>query len=271
MLRIREQSKALGVKATTIQKALDISSAYWSQVANYRGVLTESKLETLLDLLEFEPDEKEELIALRKIAKGRGWWNEYSALFSDELARFFGLEDGAQSIRSFESCVIPGLLQTEDYIRALLSSPLSTGRPTEVGQRVRARLQRQRRLDGPDPLQLSVIIGQAALMQEIGGPQVQREQLRHLLQLADRYSDTIDLRVQPFSGASLNAATFHLLDFESSRLPTLCLLESSIYVEIVHDHQRVETLDFLYSRVEPIALDRDESLRLIDQIASQIR
>ncbi|WP_245671039.1 DUF5753 domain-containing protein [Nocardia amamiensis] len=271
MLRIREQSKALGVKATTIQKALDISSAYWSQVANYRGVLTESKLETLLDLLEFEPDEKEELIALRKIAKGRGWWNEYSALFNDELARFFGLEDGARSIRSIESGVIPGLLQTEDYIRALLSSPLSTGRPTEIGQRVRARMQRQRRLDGPDPLQLSVIIGQAALMQEIGGPHVQRDQLRHLLRLADQYPDTLELRVQSFSGASLNASTFQLLDFESSRLPTLGWLESTIFLEVVHDPKRIETLDFLYSRVEQIALDRDESLRLIDQIASQIR
>jgi hypothetical protein len=116
-----------------------------------------------------------------------------------------------------------------------------------------------------------VIIGQAALMQQIGGPEVQREQLRHLLQLADRYSDTLDLRVQPFTGASLNASTFHLLDFESPRLPTLALLESAIYVEIVYDPKRVETLDFLHSRVESIALDRDESLRLIDQIAGRIR
>lgn len=271
MLRVRIQANALGVKATTIQKTLDISSAYWSQVANYRGVLTEDKLKILLDLLEFEPDEQEELIALRMIAKSRGWWNEYSALFSDELARFFGLEDGAESIRSVESGVIPGLLQTEDYIQALLSSPLSTGRPTEIGQRVRARLRRQHRLDGPDPLQLSVIIGQAALMQEIGGPEVQRNQLRHLLQLADQYSDNLVVRVQPFTGASLNASTFHLLDFESSRLPTLGLLESAIYVEIVYDSKRVETLDYLYRRVESIALDRDESARLIARIASQIR
>lgn len=271
MLRVRIQANALGVKATAIQKTLDISSAYWSQVANYRGVLTEDKLKILLDLLEFESDEQEELFALRKIAKSRGWWNEYSALFSDETARFFGLEDGAESIRSVESGVIPGLLQTEDYIRALLSSPLSTGRPTEIGQRVRARLQRQRRLEGPDPLQLSVVIGEAALMQEIGGPEVQRKQLRHLLQQADRYSETLDLRVQPFAGASLNASTYHLLDFESARLPTLGWLETAIYGEIVHDSKRVETLDYLYSRVESIALDRDESARLIDRIATRIR
>ncbi|WP_454194278.1 DUF5753 domain-containing protein [Nocardia sp. Marseille-Q1738] len=274
MLRIREQSKALGVKATTIQKALDISSAYWSQVANYRGVLTETKLEILLDLLEFEPDEKKELIALRKVAKGRGWWNEYSALFNDELARFFGLEDGAQSIRSVDNSVIPGLLQTEDYIRALVSSIVYTARPTEAQQRVRARLQRQRRLEEPDALQLSVVIGQAALMQEVGGPDVQRGQLRHLLELAEQYADTLDLRVIPFNArgsiANLNTATFQLLDFESARLPMLGWLETAIYGEVIEDPKKVEALDYLYNQVRTIALDRDESLSLIDRIARQL-
>ncbi|MFI5777613.1 DUF5753 domain-containing protein [Nocardia sp. NPDC051570] len=270
MLRVRKRAEALGVKALTIQKSLGISSAYWSQVANYRGVLTEENLRKLLDLLEFDTEERDELLGLRTIAKSRGWWNEYSALFNDELIRFFGLEDGAVSIRSVESGVIPGLLQTEDYIRALLSSPLSTGRPTEIGQRTRARLQRQRRFDEPEPLQLSVIIGQAALMQQIGGSQIQQEQLRHLLRLADQHSGTLDIRVQPFTGASLNASTFHLLDFESPRLPTLGWLETAIYGETVYDHKRVETLDYLYRRVESIALDRDESARLIDQIASRI-
>ncbi|MCM6778591.1 DUF5753 domain-containing protein [Nocardia sp. CDC159] len=185
--------------------------------------------------------------------------------------RFYGLEDGAVSIRSVESGVIPGLLQTKDYIRALLLSPLSTGRPTDAGQRTRARLQRQRRLDGPDPLQLSVVVGQAPLMQQIGGPEVQREQLRHLLDLIDRYPDTLDIRIQPFSGASLNASTFHLLDFESPRLPTLGWVETAIYGEILYDPKRVEALSFLHERVESIALDRNESARLIEQIASKIR
>ncbi|NKY49175.1 Scr1 family TA system antitoxin-like transcriptional regulator [Nocardia vermiculata] len=148
MLRIREQSKTLGVTATKIQRALGISAAYWSQVTHFQGVLTEEKLRPLLDLLEFEPDEQRELMALRELAKGKGWWDEYSALFDDEQSRFYGLEDGACRIRSVDNGVVPGLLQTEDYVRALVSSVGATGRPTEANQRVRARLQRQRRLEG---------------------------------------------------------------------------------------------------------------------------
>lgn len=269
-LRIREQGKSRGVKASAIQKALDVSSAYWSQVMNYRGVLTEDKLRRLMDLLEFEPDEQAELLALRAVAKGRGWWAEYSALFNDELLRFYGLEDGAQSIRSLESSVIPGLLQTEDYIRALMTSIASTGRPTEAEQRVRARLHRQRRLSGDDPLHLSTVIGQAALMQQVGGPDVQRDQLRHLLELVDRYPDTLDLRVIPFEArgslAGLNAATWHLLGFQSARLPVLGWLETAIYGQVVDNPRHVEALEYLFNQVSNAALSREESVHAIKQI-----
>ncbi|MEC3913300.1 DUF5753 domain-containing protein [Nocardia sp. CDC160] len=274
MLRIREQSKAVGVKATAIQSALDISAAYWSQVANYRGVFTEAKLRILMELLDFEPDEQQELLELRSIARQRGWWSEYSALFNDSQLRFYGLEDGAQRIRSVEGGVIPGLLQSEDYIRALMSSIVYTARPTEVQQRIRARLLRQQRLNHPDALQLSVVVGQSALMQEVGGPEVQRNQLRHLCQLADKYSDNLDLRVIPFNArgsiAGLNAATYHLLDFDSPRLPPLGWIDTAIYGEIVEDQRKVEALDYLFNQLQTIALNRDDSLRLIDDIASRI-
>lgn len=275
MLRIREQAKLSGVKAGVIHKALDISAAYWSQVSNGRGVLTDDKLKVLVDLLEFEDDEAEELFALRALAKGRGWWAEYSALFDAELMRFYGLEDGAQSIRSFESGVIPGLLQSEDYVRALMSAIVATGRPTEAEQRVRARLHRQRRLDDDDPLRLSVVVGEAALMQQVGGADVLRAQLRHLVDLIDKYPETLDLRVIPFdakgSTAGLNAATFHLLDFASARLPTIGWLETAIYGEIADDPKRVDALDYLYNQVKAAALDRNESSRLIERIASRIK
>ncbi|MBF4999771.1 transcriptional regulator [Nocardia sp. BSTN01] len=273
MLRIRQQSKARGIAGNKIQKALGVSAAYWSQVTHFRGVLTEEKLHILLDLLEFEPDEQRELRELRQLAKQRGWWNEYSALFDDEQMRFYGLEDGAQRIRSVDSCVIPGLLQTEDYVRALVSSIVSTGRPIEAKQRVRARLQRQRLLDGDEPLELVVIVGQAALMQQVGGPDVQRRQLRHLMDQVEAHPENLDLRVIPFDAdgsiASLNAATFHLLDFESPRLPMMGWLETAIYGELTDEPDDVDALDYVFNQLWRAVLDRDESLKLIDSLSNR--
>lgn len=275
MLRIRARADERGEKANTIARAVDVSPQYWSTLVKGRGVLAEDKLSTLMALLEFDKHEQKELLELREVAKERTPFAEYGALFNDSLMRFFGLEAGAQAIRSFENTVIPGLLQTEDYIRALMKSAVANSRPTEVEQRVRARLLRQRRLDDPDGLRLSVVIGQAAFMYQVGGPEIHQAQLRHLLVLAEQHPETLDLRVIPFNAgsalASLNASTFHLLAFESPRLPVLGWLETALYFEIVDDRQRVDALEYLYEQVQAIALSRSESLHLIDQIASQIR
>ncbi|MBF6439276.1 DUF5753 domain-containing protein [Nocardia cyriacigeorgica] len=268
MLRIRQRTKELGVTAGAIQKSLSIGATYWSQVVNFKGVLTEAKLSILLDMLEFSADERRELLELRAAAKERGWWNQYSALFGEDTLRLFGLEHGASSVNSYESGVIPGLLQSEDYIRALTSSIVAT-KPAESEQRVRVRLRRQQRLLDDDPLRLTVIVGQAALMQQVGGPAVQKAQLRHLAEMIESHPDTIDLRVIPFTAegtAAVNAATVHLLDFDSARLPTVAWLESAVYAQLIDDGRMIDQLKYQYERTRSSALTRTETLDLIREV-----
>ncbi|MEV6136172.1 Scr1 family TA system antitoxin-like transcriptional regulator [Nocardia sp. NPDC051990] len=100
-------------------------------------------------------------------------------MFGDETLRYFGLEHGALSINSYESGVIPGLLQSEDYIRALTSSVVAT-KPAEAEQRVRARLRRQERLDGEDPLNLTVVVPRSAHHRAAHHPHRPRSHLHHL-------------------------------------------------------------------------------------------
>ncbi|MEV6101602.1 helix-turn-helix transcriptional regulator [Nocardia sp. NPDC051981] len=273
MLRIRNRADDRGVKTSTIAKALDVSQQYWSALTRGRGTLAEEKLKDLMGLLEFDVDERAELLALRDIAKGRHPFAEYSALFNEQLMRYYGLEAGAQSIRSFENIVIPGLLQIEDYTRVLMKARVTTGRPTEVEPRVGARLRRQRLLEGPDPLELSVVMGQAALMYKVGNDDIRSRQLQHLIEMAERHSGTLDIRVIPYEAggaiASLNSATFHLLDFKSARLPTLGWIEAAAYFEIVDDPKRVTALEYLFEQIQSIALDHQRSLELMKEIAGQ--
>lgn len=272
-LRIREQVERHGLKGGAIAKALGITPQYWSSVTVGKFLFPRELLEKTLDLLEFDDEDRRELVALRETAKERVPFAGYSALLSESLMRLYGLEAGAHAIRTFETSAVPGLLQTEDYARVLMRSTAAT-RPTEAEQRVRVRLERQRRLDPPDPLQLSVVIGQAVLMYQVGGPEVHKQQLLHIRDLAADRTNTIDLRVIPFEAgdslAGLNAATFHLLDFESARLPTVGWLETAIYGELTEDARKVDALQYLYEQARAIALDVDDSLQLIDRIANQI-
>ncbi|BDU02827.1 DUF5753 domain-containing protein [Nocardia sputorum] len=277
-LRLRQRRLELGIGAASITRALDVSAAYWSHIENERNLLPKDKLERLLDILEIDADEQRELLTLRETARGRGWWSRYSALFGDDILRYYGMEWGAESIRTYEGLMMPGLLQGEEYIRALMLSAGATVRAIEVDQRVEARLHRQRRLAGEAPVSLRAVVGEAALRQQIGGPGVLRRQLIHLADVLESHSASIELRVIPFTAADSVAAssTYHLLDFASPRLPTLAWHESAVFGQIIVDDEsrketRVRDLGFVFERARSTALPRDESLALIRATAAELQ
>ncbi len=266
-LRLRQRRVQLGVEVKTITDRLGFSRNYWSAVENKRKILAAEQLQRVLDLLEYDDEERAELTVLREAARQRGWWSAYSALFSDELLRLYGLEHGAQSIRTYDNLLIPGLLQTADYARALMVADISV-RPVEVDQRVAVRLRRQERLSGDDPLQLTAVISQAALLQQIGGPRVLREQLLHLAAVVAEHPDTIELRVIPFTTPAcgvFGASTFYLIDFASARLPTLAWLETVTASGALDEDTQVRELHFTYAEALQHSLSTEDSLRLVNE------
>ncbi|MEU2033095.1 DUF5753 domain-containing protein [Nocardia amamiensis] len=276
-LRLRQRRLELGIGAASITRALDVSAAYWSHIENERNLLPKDKLEQLLDILEIDRSEQRELLALREAAKRRGWWSRYSALFGDEILRYYGMEWGAESIRTYESVMMPGLLQGEEFIRAQMLSAGATVRAIEVDQRVEARLHRQQRLTGESPVSLRAVIGEAALRQQVGGPDVLRRQLVRLAGLLESHSENVELQVIPFTAAdSIPASsTYHLLDFASPRLPTLAWHESAVFGQIIIDDEsrketKVRDLGFVFERARSLALPRAESLALIRATAAEL-
>ncbi|MGH3566591.1 MAG: Scr1 family TA system antitoxin-like transcriptional regulator [Pseudonocardia sp.] len=271
-LRLRQRREQLGIEVKTITDHLGFTRNYWSAVENERKILSAEKLQRVLDLLEYDDEERTELTELRESAKQRGWWSGYSALFDDELLRYYGLEHGARSIRTYESLLIPGLLQTADYARALMAVDISV-RLVEIDQRLAVRMRRQERLTGNDPLQLTAVISQAALLQQIGGSQVLREQLLHLAAVLADHPDTIALRVIPFTAPAcgmFGASTFHLIDFASARLPTLGWQETVTARGILDEDTQVRELHFTYADALQQSLSVEDSLQLMNERAEEL-
>ena len=272
VLRLRVRREELGIPAKDIPGALGFTRNYWSAVENERRILSAEKLATLLDLLEFEPDERRELIALREVAKQRGWWTAYSGMFGDELSRYFGLEHGAQSLRTYEGSLVPGLLQTEEYARAIMTADIAV-RDIEVDRRLEVRLRRQERLLGDDPLRYTAIISESALAQQIGGRLVQRRQLDHLATMIEELPDTLRVLVVPFTATDcglFGASTLCLLDFESPRLPTLVWQETVTKRGFVDDSDKERDISLTYTHaLRRSTLDVSESLSLIRKHAKE--
>ncbi|MBF6333207.1 helix-turn-helix domain-containing protein [Nocardia transvalensis] len=272
VLRIRRRREQLGVDVASIIKALGIAKAYWSHFETDRRLIPEDKLKMLFSVLEFDAEEQSELLALRSAGKERGWWHRYGALFSEETMRLWGMEYGAESVRIYESLMVTGLLQTADYARALMSTDTTFIRQAEVDQRVEVRMKRQERLGGDDPVELNCVMSQAALLQQVGGPEVLKGQLNHLIQLLEDH-ENVDVRILPFTargGLPLGGATFYLFDFDGPVLPTLAWHEFPVIPGFIEDSEKVRALNISFSQMESTALNRTDSLALIKQTAREI-
>ncbi|HEX7303127.1 Scr1 family TA system antitoxin-like transcriptional regulator [Lentzea sp.] len=265
-LRLRQRRVEMGVEVKTITQRLDFSRNYWSAVENERKILSEENLIKLFGLFEYDSEEQQELLELREAAKGRGWWMRFGGLLDSELQRLIGLEAGAESVRYYESLLIPGLLQTADYARALMI-PSVTERRVEVDHRVEVRLLRQQRITGDDPMNMTAIISEAALRQEIGGPLVHRGQLAHLARTIEEYSN-VEVRVVPFAATAcglFGAATTHLLNFSNPQLPTVAWQESVTNWGIIDESAQVRDLVVTYRDALTRTLGVQDSLDLIYQ------
>jgi transcriptional regulator with XRE-family HTH domain len=264
VLRLRELREQRGFDSAGFARRVGFTPANWSHVEKGRRVLTTKTIGPVLELLEVEAEERAELLALLETSKQRGWWTKSSALIGPELQRLYGMEYGAQSIRSYDSLVVPGLLQTEDYARALISADVMI-RPVQVEQLVAIRMRRQQRLRGAQPVELTAVFGEGTLLQQTGGQDVLRGQLDYLAEMIEEL-DTVEVRVIPFAataGAVLGGSSFHLIDFAGEQLPTFGWVESAVFGGAVEDPDLVRDLRFAYQRAVQQSLSRMESLALI--------
>jgi transcriptional regulator with XRE-family HTH domain len=198
---------------------------------------------------------------LREEASKRGWWSTYR--LPKWLAGYVGLETDAVSLRCLDIEIIPGLLQTEQYMRRLYT--LSDPPPAkEIDRLVRARLQRQSRLSGPNAVQLSAVVSQGALERCARDKAVAGAQLAQLLERATW--PNVDLRVLPFDlGLHVGTGPFTLLAFPDQLLPDAAYQEYAVGGHIIDDPSIVARLATLFDELRSQALDPNESLAMIAQ------
>ena len=265
LLRMRRLE--LGIDVKTITQELSFSRNYWSAIEHERTIISADNLAKLAKLLKFGRDETTELMKLRETAKGHGWWSDYSEIIDADVQRLFGLEQGARAVRSYESLLVPGLLQSPDYARAVID-PAVTIASVEVEERVELRLRRQARLGGDHPLHLRVLISEAVLRQQIGGLSVLQGQLDHLLRMIDENPKTLDLRVIPFSAQMhnlLGAGTLYILDFENPRLPTIAWQETVSTWGVIDEVNQVRDIVAAFDQATDRAISRAASRDLIQR------
>jgi transcriptional regulator with XRE-family HTH domain len=181
-----------------------------------------------------DEEERDILRALARRANAPGWWHDYSDVLPHWFEAYVGLEEVATQIRAYEVQFVPGLLQTEDYARAVTLLGHDGAPPREIERRVRLRMARQSVLDRDDPPNLWAVIDEAVLRRPAGSPAVMHGQLRHLAELAERPNVTIQIIPFQAGGHSAAGGPFSILRFAEPDLPDIVYLEqltSALYLD----------------------------------------
>jgi transcriptional regulator with XRE-family HTH domain len=267
LMRHREAS---GLSREEVARRLEWSTSTIFRIETGRSRPQPGNVRALLDLYGVTGPERDGLIQLAREARQPGWWHSFRDVLPNPYEVYIGLEAGAASIRNFEPVVIPGLLQTADYAREMFrSGPRELDRD-EVERRVEVRVARQQILSRDDRPRLWAVIDEAAVRRVVGGPEVMRDQLRHLVESAEHGKTTI--QVVPFS-AGAHAGTsgpFVILAFPEPTDPAVVYVETlagDIYLE---ERADVSRYTLAFDRLLAAALHPDDSVHLIEQATSNM-
>lgn len=182
-----------------VHSAIGWSTAKLSRFENTLSKLEPDDVRTLAEFYQMSFAETERLCAMAGDGLADVWWRRYERWLSASFVNFLGYENEASTVWTVQTTFVPGLLQTPDYIRHLV-----TGGPGQDADRADAeaevRLKRQQRLDEPESLQVNALLGEPVLHWQFGGPAVLRDQLDHLRGLMDK--PNVSIRVIPFDRAT---------------------------------------------------------------------
>ena len=227
----------------------------------------------LVDLLTFygvtDPDHVEELLVLAADANTPGWWQRYGDVLPVWFRNYVDLEAAATLIRTYEGQFIPGLLQTDDYVRALVHGAHLEDSNEEVGRRVRLRMARQTLLTREQPPRLWAVVDEAALRRPVGGPEIMRAQLERLLEASKL--PNITLQILGFGAGAHPAmgSSFSILRFPEE-LPDLVYLEhltNALYLDKRPEVERyLDVMELLCLQSEPPARTEEFINRILSEL-----
>ncbi|APU14301.1 helix-turn-helix domain-containing protein [Actinoalloteichus fjordicus] len=262
--RLRERA---GRSQAETARAIGKDQARLSRVELGTGSLSPDEIATLLDFVEVDAEERATVLSLGAETRKRQRRRGYTDLLPGDFARLADLEADAVEIRGYDAGAVPGLMQSPEYVRALLNAGNSVwweSSEEELARRVDFRLAQQRRvIEATSPKKLHFVFTEDALHYVVGSPAVMRGQVLHLLQLGELVSD-ITIQILPF-GAKDNPAPgggLILLDFVAA--PAIGFVSVLFGPCTYHDQkQDIDAMARAFGRVSQLALSPEESRGLL--------
>jgi transcriptional regulator with XRE-family HTH domain len=263
---LRDLREGAGLSHAEAITQLGWSRAKLDRIESGSTTPKESDLRAALELYGADYDQRARLVELRQEAKKRGWWTGYGDVFSGSYVAW---EHDAAKIRDWQPQVIPGLLQTEDYARAVISGARPGDSLESIERRVQARMARRTLLGRHDAPELHAIIDESALLREVGGTEVLRQQLRYLLDCLQRPNVTAQILPLKAGAHPGVEGAFIVLSYSDQFIPDIPYSEGpfgDLYPESATEVARINTA---WERLAATALPVEMSTKIITELGGR--
>jgi transcriptional regulator with XRE-family HTH domain len=267
-LELRRLREAARLTCEEVADRLECSTSKISRVETGRVTVSPRDVRDMLEIYGVPEDQRDSLVQLARESRQKGWWHAYADSVQPHYATYLGLESAASEIRIFRVNHIPGLLQTEDYARALIGQ--TAGKSFSEDDRRFAILterQRQTRTNAP---KVWAVLDEAALRRQVGGPEVMRAQMEHLRDL--RSAPDVFLQVVPFGGEAQACmdSPFTILGFPDRVDPNVVCLRYPTGVLWVEDLAEVDRYHVFFHHLQAGALSFDDSVSLMTSVLKDL-
>lgn len=264
--RLRELRTSTGLTAKAVSEELEVAASWVTRIENGERGIQIRDLRRLFDLYDVQDSAvKEHLLDLARQAKVQGWWDPYKSTLPPKYADYIGLESAASRVRNAELVVVPGLLQTEAYARALLQHGMHAFTSEEVESRVAVRLRRQQNLLQRSEAHLEVILDESVLRRVVGNSAVMRHQLAHILTCAEQSNVTIQILPLANGAHAGTSGSFVILDYPAESMASIPYVETvagDLYLEKRGD---IDTCNEVWNYMADRSLTEADSTMLLTQ------
>lgn len=262
--QLREQA---GLTIEEVAEKLEISASTVSRMETAQVGVRPRDLRFLLDTYKITEGERDQLLQIARERRQQRWWQEYADLPNIHVA---GLEADASTIWQYSTQLVPGLLQTEAYARAVLEAIRLDAKPGEIERRLELRIHRQAVLTSEDAPEYWVVLDEAVVRRQVGGPAVMAEQLQHLVEATKL--PNVTLQVLPFTSGEHPGmdGEFTILHYRESADPDVVYIEntgSDLYLEGPEVTRRYNKI---FDHLRAAAQNRGESIRTLGVLQSQL-
>jgi transcriptional regulator with XRE-family HTH domain len=268
---LRRLREGHSLKLEEVAEELSLAPSTLSRIETGKAPTKSAYLMAMLDMYKVDDlAARKVLIDMAREGHRKGWWSIYDDVLPSGFDIYVGLEAEARGLRSYETDLVHGLLQTMDYALAVLRELRTKDSQEQIARVVDLRMQRQRRLEQDPALDFWLILDEGAVRRNIGGPGVMRPQLEHLIQ-ASRWSN-VTLQILAFeAGAHAGlVGPFSILEFPERTDSDVAYTESVGGMIYLEKDREIRACAEAFDRMRAAALSPSASLELIHQVSHEL-